>query len=66
MSVALLVYNGNAVDSEDEDMLKDFVLTQVGGRFLENLNLKEKYIVKEETVQENNEVEEKKEEDNQE
>ena len=65
MSVALLVYNGNAVDSEDEDMLKDFVLTQVGGRFLENLNLKEKYIVKEETVQENNEVEEKK-EDNQE
>lgn len=66
MSVALLVYNGNAVASEDEDMLKDFVLTQVGGRFLENLNLKEKYIVKEETVQENNEVEEKKEEDNQE
>lgn len=68
-AATLLVCANEEIDPDDENMLKDFALTQVGNRLLRSLNLLDRY-KPEEPKKENNEetpqieVEENKEEEN--
>lgn len=55
-AATLLVYANEDIDENDEAMLKDFALTQVGNRLMRHLNLLDKYKV-EENKEENKEEE---------
>ena len=46
-AATLLVYANEEVAPEDEGMLKDFALTQIGNRLMKSLNLLDRYLVKE-------------------
>ena len=58
VAAALLVYSGEPIEKEDEDLLYDFALTQVGSRFLSDLELIDRYR-KEESPEEEKSEEEK-------
>ena len=57
-AAALLVYSGEPIEMEDEEILYDFALSQVGNRFLSDLELIDRYYKKEEIPEENGQVEE--------
>ncbi len=58
-AAALLVYSGEPIAKEDEEILYDFALTQVGSRFLSDLELIDRYRKQEEPVIEETAEEEK-------
>ena len=55
VAATLLVYANAEIAEEDENMLKDFSVTQVGNRIMGSLNLLDKYKVEENKEEENKE-----------
>ena len=49
-AAALLVYSGEPIEKEDEEILYDFAQSSVGNRFLSDLELIDRYTVKEDTA----------------
>ncbi|MBR3227606.1 MAG: hypothetical protein IKF68_03580 [Erysipelotrichaceae bacterium] len=52
VAAAILIYTGEPISEEDEMLLNSFVETQVGHKFLTNLGIADKYMKKEEAVEE--------------
>ena len=44
MAAAILVYTGEPLSEGDDALLKDFVYTQVGNRFMKDLSIIDKYL----------------------